>query len=122
MAVKHISDFAANDYSIVKVLREIQIMHRLQEVSAFDRCTYVPRLLDVMIPEEEKDSKTYKNIFLIMELEKADLQQVINDGALSDVNLDYARHIFYNILCAVKLMHSANIIHRDLKPGNILIN
>ena len=28
----------------------------------------------------------------------------------------------YNLLCAVKFIHSANIIHRDLKPCNILMN
>ena len=30
--------------------------------------------------------------------------------------------ILYNLLIAVKFIHSANIIHRDLKPSNILID
>ena len=57
-----------------------------------------------------------------MEFEETDLHMVINDGALGDVPQAYAKHIFYNILCAVNFMHTANIIHRDLKPDNILIN
>lgn len=35
---------------------------------------------------------------------------------------DQAIVLAYNLLCAVKYIHSANIIHRDLKPGNILVN
>ncbi|MFN9899809.1 MAG: protein kinase domain-containing protein [bacterium] len=30
--------------------------------------------------------------------------------------------IFYNSLCALNFIHSANIIHRDLKPSNMLID
>ena len=30
--------------------------------------------------------------------------------------------IIYNLLCAVRFIHSANILHRDLKPSNILID
>jgi mitogen-activated protein kinase 1/3 len=29
--------------------------------------------------------------------------------------------LMYNLLCAMRFMHSSNVIHRDLKPSNILI-
>lgn len=28
----------------------------------------------------------------------------------------------YNLLCAIRYIHSANVLHRDLKPANILVN
>lgn len=28
----------------------------------------------------------------------------------------------YNLLCAVKYLHTAKVIHRDLKPANVLVN
>ena len=35
---------------------------------------------------------------------------------------DHIVTIFYNILCALNFLHSANVVHRDLKPANILID
>ena len=35
---------------------------------------------------------------------------------------DHAVVVLYNILCALKFLHTANVMHRDLKPANILIN
>jgi mitogen-activated protein kinase 1/3 len=28
----------------------------------------------------------------------------------------------YNLLCAVKYLHTSNVLHRDLKPANVLVN
>ena len=84
---------------------------------------FMPALLNVIVPEREKRSvKKLKNIFLIMEFEKRDLRQSMNEGILTGLTQDQVRLIVYNLLCAAKFMHSANIVHRDLKPGNILIN
>ena len=46
----------------------------------------------------------------------------MNKGNLSGISQTFVKLICYNLLCAIKFMHSANVMHRDLKPSNILIS
>lgn len=54
-----------------------------------------------------------------------DLRRMFKDQKKSS-DFSFSEHhlrvVLYNLLCAIKFLHSANIIHRDLKPGNILID
>jgi mitogen-activated protein kinase 15 len=55
----------------------------------------------------------------MFELMDSNLFNVIRAKILSDKHIKY---ITYQLIKAVKYIHSANVIHRDLKPTNILIN
>jgi serine/threonine protein kinase len=35
---------------------------------------------------------------------------------------EHIQTFLYQILCAIKWIHSFNVFHRDLKPANILLN
>ncbi|KAF5227226.1 hypothetical protein FANTH_14823 [Fusarium anthophilum] len=48
-----------------------------------------------------------------------DLHKVIKSQPLSD---EHCQFLMYQLLCALKALHSLGIIHRDLKPSNILLN
>ena len=50
---------------------------------------------------------------------EADLHNAIGQKILKDI---HNRYILYQIVKAIKYLHSASVIHRDLKPSNILIN
>jgi mitogen-activated protein kinase 15 len=48
-----------------------------------------------------------------------DLHVVIRAGILEEIHKKY---IVYQVLKALKYIHSGELIHRDLKPSNILLN
>jgi mitogen-activated protein kinase 15 len=60
-----------------------------------------------------------KDLYLVFDYMETDLHAVIRAGILEEVHKKY---IVYQILKALKFMHSGDLIHRDLKPSNILLN
>lgn len=47
------------------------------------------------------------------------LHAVIHANILEEV---HKRYVLYQILRAIKYMHSGALLHRDLKPSNVLLN
>ncbi|VDO96757.1 unnamed protein product, partial [Soboliphyme baturini] len=61
-----------------------------------------------------------ENIYIVLNLMETDLHRIIHSAQpLTD---HHVRFFMYQILRALKYIHSANIIHRDLKPSNIMVN
>jgi len=70
-------------------------------------------LLDVFRADNDKD------IYLVFEYMETDLHAVIRANILEDI---HKRFIIYQLLKAIKYMHSAKVVHRDIKPSNLLLN
>ncbi|RRT80652.1 hypothetical protein BHE74_00034428 [Ensete ventricosum] len=70
-----------------------------------------------MLPPSRKD---FKDIYVVFELMESDLHQVIKVN--DDLTWEHYKFFLYQLLRALKYIHTANVYHRDLKPKNILAN
>ena len=81
----------------------------LTEMAGHDN---IVRLLQVIKGENNRD------VYLVFEYMETDLYSLIRadeaHGILQDVHKKY---MVYQLLKAVKYMHSADLVHRDIKPG-----
>ncbi|KAJ6810306.1 mitogen-activated protein kinase 9-like isoform X1 [Iris pallida] len=72
------------------------------------------------ILREIKLLREFKDIYVVFELMESDLHQVIK--ANDDLTPEHYQFFLYQLLRALKYIHTANVFHRDLKPKNILAN
>jgi len=107
LALKKVFGAFQNATDAQRTFREIIF---LQELADHEN---VISLLDVMKAENDKD------IYLLFECMETDLHAVIRANILEDI---HKRFIVYQLLKALKYMHSGQVIHRDLKPSNLLLN
>uniref|UniRef100_A0A7N8WQE8 Mitogen-activated protein kinase 15 n=1 Tax=Mastacembelus armatus TaxID=205130 RepID=A0A7N8WQE8_9TELE len=108
VAVKKIFDAFRNRTDAQRTFREIMF---LQE---FGDHPNIVKLLNVIRAQNDKD------IYLIFEYMDTDLHAVIKKGTLlKDI---HKRYVMYQLLKAIKYLHSGNVIHRDQKPSNVLLD
>ncbi|XP_014661690.1 PREDICTED: serine/threonine-protein kinase NLK-like [Priapulus caudatus] len=62
----------------------------------------------------------FTEIYVICELMQSDLHKIIVSP--QPLTSDHVKVFLYQILRALKYLHSARILHRDIKPGNLLVN
>jgi mitogen-activated protein kinase 15 len=107
LALKKIFGAFQNATDAQRTFREIIF---LQELADHEN---IITLLDVMKADNDKD------IYLLFEYMETDLHAVIRANILEDI---HKRFIIYQLLKAIKYMHSGEVIHRDMKPSNLLLN
>ncbi len=107
VALKKLFGAFQDEVDSQRTFREVML---LQELNGHDN---IIRLLNVIKAENDLD------LYLVFDYMEADLFNVIRANILQDI---HKKFIIYQILKALKFIHSADIIHRDLKPSNVFIN
>ncbi|CAN6446486.1 unnamed protein product [Victoria cruziana] len=110
VAIKKIHDIFEHISDATRILREIKLLRLLRHPD-------IVEIKHIMLPPSRRD---FKDIYVVFELMESDLHQVIK--ANDDLTKEHYQFFLYQLLRALKYIHTANVYHRDLKPKNILAN
>ncbi|OVA05826.1 Protein kinase domain [Macleaya cordata] len=110
VAIKKINDVFEHVSDATRILREIKLLRLLQHPD-------IVEIRHIMLPPSRRE---FKDIYVVFELMESDLHQVIK--ANDDLTPEHYQFFLYQLLRALKYIHTANVFHRDLKPKNILAN
>ncbi|XP_001991695.2 extracellular signal-regulated kinase 7 isoform X1 [Drosophila grimshawi] len=108
VALKKIYDAFRDETDAQRTYREVAFLR------AFRPHPNIIRLLDIFKSSNNLD------FYLVFEYMDSDLHNVIRKGNV--LRAIHKRFVTYQLINAIRYMHSGNVIHRDLKPSNILID
>lgn len=110
VAIKKINKAFEHLTDTKRTLREVKILRHFHHEN-------VIRIRDILRP---LSLSAFDDIYIVTELMDTDLHQIISSPQpLTD---DHTQYFLYQILRALKYIHSAHVLHRDLKPSNLLLN
>lgn len=113
VAIKRVTPFEHHTFC-QRTLREIKILARFDHEN-------VVGLRNLLCDDNMEEMK---DVYLVLELMETDLHKVLKSLRHRGEKLTNSHTCFftYQLLLALKYMHSANVLHRDLKPANLLLN
>eukprot|EP00471_Norrisiella_sphaerica_P004587 CAMPEP_0184487304 /NCGR_PEP_ID=MMETSP0113_2-20130426/9729_1 /TAXON_ID=91329 /ORGANISM="Norrisiella sphaerica, Strain BC52" /LENGTH=626 /DNA_ID=CAMNT_0026869561 /DNA_START=429 /DNA_END=2309 /DNA_ORIENTATION=- len=110
VAIKRVGEVFEDVTHAKRLLREMRILRKLRHPN-------IIQLRDVLPPF---DARSADHFYLIFDYADTDLHKLIQSNQF--LTNGHIRILLYQLLLALKFIHSAGIIHRDIKPANILVS
>eukprot|EP01139_Manchomonas_bermudensis_P001505 Amastigsp_a2152_319.p2 type:complete len:414 gc:universal Amastigsp_a2152_319:1-1242(+) len=110
VAIKKLIGIFDHPLSAKRALRELKIQCFLQHEN-------ILKIHDIMTIDPA-ERLTFDDLYLVIDLMKVDLNYIMKQ----ELTPDHHKFFMYQLLKALKYLHSAGCLHRDLKPANCLTN
>ena len=112
VAIKMVPKAFQDEIDAKRILREIKLLKHLKHENIVG--------IHDMMPPMMRYVDDFKDVYIVSELMETDLYRIIYSK--QSLSLDHVQYFIYQVLRALKYIHSANVLHRDLKPSNLLVN
>jgi hypothetical protein len=112
VAIKRIRSPFDQEIDAIRLYRELHILRHMRG----HQC--IIQLLDVVQPPSD-DIDDFHDLYLVFEYVDTDLWKLIMSPQY--LTTEHIQAFLYQMLVALKYIHSFSVIHRDLKPGTYLV-
>jgi len=110
VAIKKCGNLFENLTDTKRILRELKLLRNLKHDN-------VIKLREVLLPQ---DKNKFEEIYIVMDKMGTNLRQVIKSN--QTITDGHCQFFMYQVMRALKYIHSTDVLHRDLKPSNLLVN
>lgn len=115
VAIKKLHDPFRDVNQACRVYRELRLLQLMRHDN-------VIRAVDLYTPDTVEHN--FSNVYVVTEYAGHSLLALLKsqrDSGKTLLDQDHTRFIIYQVLRALKYIHSANVMHRDLKPSNLAL-
>lgn len=112
VAIKMVPKAFHDEVDAKRILREIKLLKHFHHENIIS--------IQDMMPPLARQVEDFRDVYIVTDLMETDLHRIIYSK--QGLSIDHVQYFMYQILRAVKYIHSANVLHRDLKPSNLLVN